>query len=195
MKPVKLVGQVAIKRGSLNIHGDLIINGQLEFKDEKRRTLPLPGGPGSDITISQETLSSGKCQMITATQSDHIECDYEVNYTHIGPLTSLTVDILPGTKGMNTGNAFPATDGWVFYRFIPPVPGVFPTDLLRTVVVPRMSDFMLFADPEFADSDTWTGTFHPEQAVSLSHHSSGEWFPTNGTWQIVKRIKFPVPSV
>lgn len=176
MKPVKLVGTAIINQRSLKIKGQATVNGCLEFPSD--------------------TLAQGKCTMVTSTQSDQVECDYEVNYTKIGPLASLTLDILPMQAPVkNTGNAFVGTDGWVFHAFEPRIPELFPTEHWRTVLIPRMSDYMSFSDAEFADGDIWTGTFHPEQAISLGYQTCQHLFHSGDTWQITKRLQFPVPSL
>lgn len=180
MKPVKLVGTASITQRSLKIKGQAVVNGRLEF--------------------SADTLTKGKCTMVTSTRSDRVECDYEVNYSRIGPLSSLTLDILPMSEPVeNTGNAFPGSDGWVFHDFVPTIPELFPTEdgveWWRTLLIPRMSDFITFSKKEFADEDIWTATFHPEQAISLSMQSSGELFRMGDTWQITERLQFSIPSL
>jgi hypothetical protein len=175
---VKIAGSVAVSQGSLKLRGQAKINGCVEFPTE--------------------VLANGKCQMITSTKSDQVECDYEVSYTHIGPLKHLSLDILPMNEtAENTGNAFPGCDGWVFYDFSPSIPELFPTDTegWRTTLVPRMSDYMEFSQSHFADGDIWTATFHPEQALSLSYQTGLDLFHTGETWKITERMQFPVPSL
>ena len=136
--------------------------------------------------------------MITATKSDEIQCGYQINYTHIGPLASLTLDILPTLTGTNTGNAFPGCDGWVLYDFIPRIPQLFPSEddeCWRTILIPRISDYMEFSDKEFANADVWSASFHPEQAISLGYQTCQVVFHTGDTWQVTKTMKFPIPSI
>lgn len=136
--------------------------------------------------------------MITSTQSDSVKCPYQLSYTHIGPLNRLCVDIMPFPGvGTNTGNAFPMTDGWVFYDFQPPIDGVFPAHHLdfSSVVVPRMSEYMEFNRRDIADMDFWVATFHEEQAISLGHRSSDCFFEEGDTWKLKRILKLPVQSV
>lgn len=152
------------------------------------------------------TLMRGTCTMITSTQSNSVHLNFELNYSQPSDVipglpNHLTLDVLPAEDvGHNTGNAFPAVDGWVLFDF-DPVPPVFPkpedsdAGAWPTIIVPKMSQYMVSSQQNFVEGDYWIATFHPEKAVVLAHHSSPMWFESGETWKIKKTIRFPIPSV
>ena len=93
------------------------------------------------------------------------------------------------------------TDGWVIFDFDPTISDVFPTKgtsdwSLPEIVIPRISEYITFTERTRTLADgCWMATLHPEEAISLSHRTSVDFFENGETWQIKQAIRFPISSV
>lgn len=175
-------------------------NGSSLYGGSKKGSVTVCPCASAPPTVS---LMKGTCVMITSTQSDQLQCKYHLTYSTGAQSNHLSLDVLPSQLGANTGNAFPGTDGWVLCHF-DPVPPVFPLseegEQWHTLLIPNMSEYLRSSQADFVGADIWTAMFHPEEAISLTHRggpspSVTAVFQHGSTWQLVKALRFPIPSI